>query len=99
MIRDHLKTELSGLTEARSRFTEQSLRIMERLRPAIEESLQIQRKYAAKFKLDESILRAATAGRPKFNEPLKTLAENGWFISWWDTPVAWIYPLARLFES
>jgi len=99
MIQNHLKAKLSGLADASSRLTEQSRWIVERLRPAIEQSLQIQQKCAAKFKLDESILRAATAGRPKFNKPLKTLAENGWFISWWNTPVAWIYPLARLFES
>jgi hypothetical protein len=90
---------MDGLTEASVRSANLNERIIERLRPAIEKSMQIQRKYAAKFKLNESILHAATAGRPKFNEPLKTLAENGWFISWWNTPVAWIYPLARLFES
>ncbi len=95
--RSNSTAQLHRLAQASARFANQ--RIMERLHPAIEESLQFRRKFAAKFRLDESFVRAATAGRPKFDKPLKILAENGWFISWWNTPLAWIYPLARLFEA
>jgi hypothetical protein len=99
VIPSNLTAQLQGLADTSARFAEQGQKMFERLRPAIEQSMQLQRRLAVKFKLDQSFLRGATAGRPKFNEPLKTLAENGWFISWWNTPVALIYPLARLFES
>jgi hypothetical protein len=87
------------LPEPFTRSDEQSEKITERSRAAVEESIRLQQKFAAKFKLDDSLTRAAFLGRLRFNEPLKTLAQNGWFISWWNTPLAWIYPLARLFEN
>jgi hypothetical protein len=99
MIRGNSTAQLSQLIEASARLDKQSQRIIERVRPAIEQSLQFQRQFAAKFRLNESFLRAATAGRPKFDQPLQTLAKNGWFTSWWNTPLAWIYPLARLFDT
>lgn len=99
LIRSESAAQLQTLTEASARLSEQRQRILDRIRPAIEQSLQFQQKFAEKLKFDSSILRAATAGRPKYREPLTTLANNGWFISWWATPIAWICPLARLFES
>ena len=87
------------LLEPFTQSDQESEKIIKRLRTALEEAGQLQRKFATKFKLDDSVTRAAFIGRRKFNEPLKTLAENGWFISWWDTPLAWVYPLARLFEN
>ena len=53
-------------------------------------------------KLNADLVRAAKllpqfkAGLP---EQLKTLAENGWFISGLHTPLATIYPLALLFQT
>jgi hypothetical protein len=100
MSTDHLLARLSGLSDLSKRFAEQNKEIFERLRPAMDESLQLQKQFAARIApFSDSIKRGLTGGRPKFDKPLKTLAENGWFTSWWNTPLAWIYPLARLFES
>lgn len=34
-----------------------------------------------------------------FGDQLSVLAQHGWYISWWYTPLAWIYPLAALFRE
>jgi hypothetical protein len=100
MSTDHLMAQLAGLSDLWKPFAEQNKEIFERLRPAMDESLRLQKQFAARIApFSNSIKRGLTGGRPKFDKPLKTLAENGWFISWRNTPVAWIYPLARLFEG
>lgn len=100
---DRMKSNLahlSAISDTARRFREQNREIFEKMRPALQQSLEFQRRFAAKIgPLSESFIRSASAGWPKFSKPLRILAENGWFTSWTATPVAWIYPLARLFED
>jgi hypothetical protein len=100
MSSNHLPARLSDLCDLSKRFAEQNKEIFQRLRPAIAESLRFQEKLGERFSpVRDSLKRGFTFDRPKYDKPLRTLAENGWFTCWWNTPLAWIYPLARLFES
>lgn len=92
-------TNLAEFAAMNDRVRENSRKAFERLKPLLRESQRFQQQFAAKIlPFRESFLRAASQGFPKFSKPLRILAENGWFISWFSTPVAWIYPLSRLFE-
>jgi hypothetical protein len=89
-----------GIESLRAQSLDVRRRLFEEMQPFLAKSLQLQRRFLKVAKpFRDTVLRQAGQGWPKFAEPLNTLAENGWFISFSRTPVAWIYPLARLFEK
>jgi len=47
----------------------------------------------------EASPRATVRERFYYGHQLKILAQNGWFISIWNTPLAWLNPLATLFTT
>ncbi len=75
-------------------------KLFEQMQPLLTRALQVQQRFFKQNSgLNEAFIRGASAGWPKFAAPLRTLAQHGWFISSSNTPVAWIYPLARLFDA
>jgi hypothetical protein len=49
--------------------------------------------------LRDAGLQNAARERPRYSKQLKILAQNAWFISVWNTPLAWLHPLATLFKT
>jgi hypothetical protein len=74
--------------------------VFTQLQPVLTKAFKLQQKFFKRnSRLNQAFIRGASGGWPKFAVPLKTLAQHGWFISASYTPVAWIYPLARLFDA
>jgi hypothetical protein len=73
--------------------------VFRKLRPLFTQAAGIQVNLLKRSRLSGAFYRGMLTEWPKFAQPLKTLAQHGWFVSFSQTPIAWIYPLARLFDS
>ncbi len=90
---------LENLEPFRARSLEIHRKLFEEMRSFLTKSLQLQRRLFEETEpLRAAFLRNATRGRQTYSHQLKTLAQNGWFISVWNTPLAWLNPLATLFN-
>lgn len=90
---------LENLEPFRASSQEIHRELFEEMQPFLTKSLQLQRRLFEETEpLRAAFLRNATRGRQTYSHQLKTLAQNGWFISAWNTPLAWLNPLATLFN-
>jgi len=91
---------LENLEPFRARSLEIHRKLFEEMHPFLTKSLQLQRRLFEETEpLRAAFLRNATRGRQTYSHQLKTLAQNGWFISVWNTPLAWLNPLVTLFTT